>query len=63
LRVVTAGGAMTFYAVEDIVPKHPADGVEVRIIHGERLTVAFLPSPADPGCPNMPTPTSRLAPC
>jgi hypothetical protein len=22
---------MTFYAVEDIAPKHPADGVEVRI--------------------------------
>jgi quercetin dioxygenase-like cupin family protein len=33
---------MTFYAVEDIVPKHPADGVEVRVIHGERMTVAFF---------------------
>jgi quercetin dioxygenase-like cupin family protein len=33
---------MTFYTVEDIVPKHPADGVEVRVIHGERMTVAFF---------------------
>ena len=33
---------MTFYAVEDIVPRHPADGVEARIIHGERMTVAFF---------------------
>lgn len=33
---------MTFYAVADIVPRHPADGVEVRVIHGERMTVAFF---------------------
>lgn len=33
---------MTFCAVEDIVPRHPADGVEVRIIHGERMTLAFF---------------------
>jgi quercetin dioxygenase-like cupin family protein len=33
---------MTFYAVDDIVPRHPADGVEMRAIHGERMSVAFF---------------------
>ena len=33
---------MTFYAIKDIPPKKPAEGVEVRIIHGERMTLAFF---------------------
>jgi quercetin dioxygenase-like cupin family protein len=33
---------MTFYAIEDIPPKKPAEGVEMRVIHGERMTLAFF---------------------
>lgn len=33
---------MAYYAIKDIAPKKPAAGVEVRIIHGERMTVGFF---------------------
>jgi quercetin dioxygenase-like cupin family protein len=33
---------MAYYAIKDIIPKRPAAGVEVRIIHGERMTVGFF---------------------
>ena len=42
---------MTFYAVDDIVPKHPADGVAVRVIHGERMSVAFFTIAGGSGVP------------
>ena len=51
---------MTFYAVEDIVPKHPADGVEVRIIHGERMTVAFFTIAGGSGVPEHAHPHEQI---
>jgi len=33
---------MAHYSIKDIPPKKPAEGIEVRIIHGERMTVAFF---------------------
>ena len=51
---------MTFYAVEDIVPKHPADGVAVRIIHGERMTVAFFTIAGGSGVPEHAHPHEQI---
>ena len=33
---------MTFYNVQAIVPKSPAEGVEMRIISGKNMTVVFF---------------------
>jgi quercetin dioxygenase-like cupin family protein len=33
---------MTYYPIKDIPPRKPAEGVELRVIHGERMTVAFF---------------------
>ena len=33
---------MTFYVIQEIEPKKPAEGVEMRAIHGERMTLAFF---------------------
>ena len=51
---------MTFYAVEDIVPKHPTDGVEVRVIHGERMTVAFFTIASGSGVPEHAHPHEQI---
>ena len=51
---------MTFYAVEDIVPRHPADGVEVRIIHGERMSVAFFTIAGGSGVPEHAHPHEQI---
>ena len=51
---------MTFYAVEDIVPKHPADGVAVRIIHGERMSVAFFTIAGGSGVPEHAHPHEQI---
>ncbi len=51
---------MTFYTIEDIVAKHPADGVEVRIIHGERMTVAFFTIAGGSGVPEHAHPHEQI---
>lgn len=33
---------MTYFDIEKIDPRSPAEGVEMRIIHGERMTMAFI---------------------
>ena len=33
---------MTFYQVQSIAPKSPADGVQMRIIAGQNMTVVFF---------------------
>ncbi|MCU0559202.1 MAG: cupin domain-containing protein [Desulfobacterales bacterium] len=33
---------MAYYEIGEIAPRKPAAGVEVRIVHGERLTVGFF---------------------
>ena len=35
------GDAMFFYTIDSIEPKAPAEGVEMRIIHGNRMTMIF----------------------
>jgi len=51
---------MTFYTVEDIVAKHPADGVAVRLIHGERMTVAFFTIAGGSGVPEHAHPHEQI---
>ncbi len=33
---------MTYYAIKDIPARHPAEGIEFRAIHGERMTFAYF---------------------
>lgn len=33
---------MPHYCIPDLEPFHPAEGVEIRVIHGERMTMAFF---------------------
>ena len=33
---------MPHYSIPDLEPFRPAEGVEIRVIHGERMTVAFF---------------------
>jgi quercetin dioxygenase-like cupin family protein len=33
---------MTYYMVEDLDPRQPSEGVEMRIIHGEKMTMVFF---------------------
>jgi quercetin dioxygenase-like cupin family protein len=33
---------MGYYSLQDLPLKKPAEGVELRILHGERMTVAFF---------------------
>jgi quercetin dioxygenase-like cupin family protein len=33
---------MTYYAIQEIPPKKPADGIAMRVIHGERMTFAYF---------------------
>jgi quercetin dioxygenase-like cupin family protein len=42
---------MSFLSVQDLPPKKPAEGVEMRVIHGERLTVAFFTIAPGAGVP------------
>jgi quercetin dioxygenase-like cupin family protein len=42
---------MSFFARQDLPLKKPAAGVELRILHGERMTVAFFTLAAGAGVP------------
>jgi len=33
---------MTYYAIQEIPVKKPAAGIEMRVIHGERMTFAYF---------------------
>jgi quercetin dioxygenase-like cupin family protein len=33
---------MSYYSIKDIAPRKPTKGVELRAIHGERMTVGFF---------------------
>ena len=33
---------MTYYSIMNIAARHPAEGIEMRIIHGERMTFAYF---------------------
>jgi unsaturated pyranuronate lyase len=51
---------MTFYTVEEIVPRHPAAGVAVRVIHGERMSVAFFAIAPGSGVPEHAHPHEQI---
>jgi quercetin dioxygenase-like cupin family protein len=33
---------MTYYTLREMLPKKPAEGIEMRVIHGERMTFAYF---------------------
>jgi len=51
---------MAYYSIKDIPPKKPAEGVEVRIIHGERMTAAFFTIAAGSGVPEHAHPHEQI---
>lgn len=51
---------MAYYAIKDIIPKKPAAGVEVRIIHGERMTVGFFTIAQDAAIPEHSHPHEQI---
>jgi quercetin dioxygenase-like cupin family protein len=51
---------MTFYAIKDIPPRKLAEGVEVRIIHGERMTLAFFTIAQGSGIPEHAHPHEQI---
>jgi quercetin dioxygenase-like cupin family protein len=42
---------MTFHVIKDIEPRKPSEGVEMRIIHGERMTMVFFQLQPGSGIP------------
>jgi quercetin dioxygenase-like cupin family protein len=51
---------MTFYAFQEIQPKKPAEGVEMRAIHGERMTLAFFKIAQGSGIPEHAHPHEQI---
>jgi quercetin dioxygenase-like cupin family protein len=51
---------MTYYAIKDLPPKKLAEGVEVRVIHGERMTVGFFTIAAGAGVPEHAHPHEQI---
>jgi quercetin dioxygenase-like cupin family protein len=42
---------MGFFDIGELDPRKPAEGVEFRVLHGERMTVAFFTLQAGAGVP------------
>jgi quercetin dioxygenase-like cupin family protein len=51
---------MAYYTIKAISPKKPAEGVEVRIIHGERMTVASFTIAAGSSIPEHTHPHEQI---
>jgi quercetin dioxygenase-like cupin family protein len=51
---------MAYYSIKDIPPRKPAEGVELRAIHGERMTVAFFMIAQGSGVPEHAHPHERI---
>jgi quercetin dioxygenase-like cupin family protein len=51
---------MAYYTIRDMPTKRPAEGVEVRILHGERMTVAFFNIAAGSGVPEHAHPHEQI---
>jgi hypothetical protein len=51
---------MTYFAIQELPAKKPAAGIEMRVIHGERMTFAYFTF--TPGTPlSTSDPTTRPA--
>jgi quercetin dioxygenase-like cupin family protein len=51
---------MTYYSIKDIPSRKPAEGVEMRAIHGERMTVAFFTIASGAGVPEHQHPHEQI---
>jgi len=51
---------MAYYSLKEMPPRKPAEGVEVRIIHGERMTVAFFAIASGAGVPEHQHPHEQI---
>jgi len=51
---------MTYYAIREIPAKKPAEGVELRAVHGERMTVAFFTIAQGSGVPQHAHPHEQI---
>jgi quercetin dioxygenase-like cupin family protein len=51
---------MAYYSIKDIPPRKPAEGVEMRVIHGERMTVAFFTIAGGSGVPEHHHPHEQI---
>ena len=51
---------MAYYSIKDVAPRKPAEGVEVRIIHGERMSVAFFTIAGGSGVPEHSHPHEQI---
>jgi quercetin dioxygenase-like cupin family protein len=60
LQIGVKSKKMTFYAIKDIPPKKPAEGVEMRVIHGERMTLAFFTIASGSGVPEHQHPHEQI---
>ena len=51
---------MANYFIKDIPPRKPAEGVELRSIHGERMTVGFFTIAQGSGIPEHAHPHEQI---
>jgi len=51
---------MAYYSINDIPPRKPAEGVELRAIHGERMSVAFFIIAGGSGVPEHAHPHEQI---
>ena len=51
---------MTYYTIQEIQPQKPAEGVEMRAIHGERMTLAFFTIAPGSGIPEHAHPHEQI---
>ena len=51
---------MFFYTIDSIEPKAPADGVEMRIIHGNKMTMIFYKLGKGAGVPEHSHPHEQM---
>jgi len=51
---------VAYYSIKDIPPRKPAEGVELRAIHGERMTVGFFTIAQGSGIPEHAHPHEQI---
>jgi quercetin dioxygenase-like cupin family protein len=51
---------MAYYSIKDIPSRKPAEGVEMRAIHGERMTLAFFTIAQGSGIPEHAHPHEQI---
>ena len=51
---------MSYYSIKDMQPRQPAEGVEMRAIHGERMTIAFFKIAQGSGIPEHAHPHEQI---